>query len=150
MTFPVDHLAPNHSPLTQPSHNLSQYFFVPLDFKHEWSHSFLAQFQRNQISIGLEEFLFTCLKVVDTSEWLKMSITGKEKKKKKKENKKINNVDLCEILALTPAYSIISANDVNRKSKQGSKDETKRKSMLDKNKTSAELLCLYVDHMVWT
>ena len=60
MTFPVDHLAPNHSPLTQPSHNLSQYFFVPLDFKHEWSHSFLAQFQRNQISIGLEEFLFTC------------------------------------------------------------------------------------------
>ena len=71
-------------------------------------------------------------------------------KKKRKKNKKINNVDLCAILALTPAYSIISANDVNRKSKQGSKDETKRKSMLDKNKTSAELLCLYVDHMVWT
>lgn len=51
-------------------------------------------------------------------------------------------VDLCEILELTPACSIINTNDDNRKSKQGSEDEPKRKSMLDKNKTSVQLLCL--------
>lgn len=51
-------------------------------------------------------------------------------------------VDLCEIPELTPACSIINTDDDNRKSKQGSEDEPKRKSMLDKNKTSVQLLCL--------
>lgn len=49
-----------------------------------------------------------------------------------------------------PASSMDNAVDVNRKNKQGSEDENKRKRMLGKNKISIKLLHKHMGHMVHT
>lgn len=55
-----------------------------------------------------------------------------------------------ETPVLMPISSMDNAVDVNRKNKQGSEDENKRKRMLGKNEISIELLCKHMGHMVQT
>lgn len=49
-----------------------------------------------------------------------------------------------------PVSSMNNVVDVNRKNKQGSEDENKRKRMLGRNEISIELLHKHMGHMVQT
>lgn len=55
-----------------------------------------------------------------------------------------------ETPVLMPVSSMNNVVDVNRKNKQGSEDENKRKRMLGRNEISIELLHKHMGHMVQT